>query len=212
MEIVSLAEAARLASKSRNTLKSHLKSGKLSGSQNEAGEWEIQVSELIRVYGNLPGVAARDQGNDAQDSPARPSTGAPADLIAENAVLNERLKQQQQRYSDERNMLVEQIDFLKEQVEKKDSHLLSLTAQIEDHRDRRAKTEDRADEKEKAMADELEKYKRLAHQERQARKQDQTRYRRELEEARQSAGWSGFFRKLIGSDSAPVREHPEKSA
>ena len=53
MTIVSKAEAARLTGKGRNTIGRHLDSGKLSGRRSEDGDWEIDISELIRVYGEL---------------------------------------------------------------------------------------------------------------------------------------------------------------
>jgi len=53
MPIVSISEAARLASKCRQTLYKHIRQGKLSTSTCVDGSKGIDISELIRVYGVL---------------------------------------------------------------------------------------------------------------------------------------------------------------
>ena len=58
MAHVSISEAARLAGKHRTTIQRHIKSGKLSATQDLDGNPAVDVAELSRVYGNLPGHAA----------------------------------------------------------------------------------------------------------------------------------------------------------
>jgi len=53
MSIVSISEAARLTGKSRRTLHRHIDAGHISRSHTHFGEKGIDVSELIRVYGEL---------------------------------------------------------------------------------------------------------------------------------------------------------------
>lgn len=214
MEVVSLAEAARLTKKSRNTLKTHLKLGKLSGSQNDNGDWEIQVSELIRVYKDLPGTNREEQGNDGPEVQSRPSRDGGGELIAENAVLKERLELTTRKHTDEKHLLQEQIEFLKEQIDKKDSQMLTMNAQLEDHRERRAKTEDRAEEREKEKSAELAKYQAALKQARESLKEQRSKHRRELEEARRSRGWLGLLKSLVGAEGNRKRvgEPPRAAA
>ena len=201
MQVVSLAEAARLTKKSRNTLKSHLKQGKLSGTQNEDGDWEIQVSELIRAYEKLPGVKDKGLSNDGQGDQSRPSTTDDDGLVAENAVLKERLEQSTRRFTDEKHWMQEQIDLLKQQIEKKDSLMLSMNAQIEDHRERRAKTEDRADEIEKRKDAAIAKYRVALSEARERLKDERERYR-----------WRAVLKGLVGKEGNRERVGASKSA
>ncbi|MDI2113965.1 hypothetical protein [Commensalibacter nepenthis] len=53
MPIVSISEAARLTGKSRRTLHRHIDAGRVSRSHTPSGEQGIEISELIRVYGEL---------------------------------------------------------------------------------------------------------------------------------------------------------------
>lgn len=53
MSIVSISEASRLTGKTRATIHRHINTGKLSKSPNNSGGYGIEISELIRVYGEL---------------------------------------------------------------------------------------------------------------------------------------------------------------
>lgn len=53
MAVVSLSEAARLTGKSRKTIQRYVAGGKLSLSQAVHGEKAIEISELVRVFGEL---------------------------------------------------------------------------------------------------------------------------------------------------------------
>lgn len=50
--IVSISESARMASKTRRTIYKHIDQGKLSTTRDSKGNKGIEVSELIRVYGD----------------------------------------------------------------------------------------------------------------------------------------------------------------
>ena len=50
--IVNISEAARMASKTRRTIYKHIDQGKLSTARDSKGNKGIEVSELIRVYGD----------------------------------------------------------------------------------------------------------------------------------------------------------------
>lgn len=53
MALVSISEAARLTGKSRATLHSYIKQGKLSKSKDHNNQQKLDTSELIRVFGEL---------------------------------------------------------------------------------------------------------------------------------------------------------------
>lgn len=53
MTLVSISEASRLTGKTRATIHRHINTGKLSKSSNNSGGYGIEISELIRVYGEL---------------------------------------------------------------------------------------------------------------------------------------------------------------
>ena len=55
MPKVSIAEAAKLTGKTRRTIDRHLKDGNLSSETDGNGVRKIDVSELIRYYGQLKG-------------------------------------------------------------------------------------------------------------------------------------------------------------
>lgn len=50
--LVNISAAARMASKTRRTIYKHIEQGKLSLSRDSKGNKGIEVSELIRVYGD----------------------------------------------------------------------------------------------------------------------------------------------------------------
>jgi excisionase family DNA binding protein len=87
MPEMTLTEAAKWAGVTRPTIHKALKSGRLSGRKDEAGEWRIEPSELERVY------ALRKPGDTAGN--AELSTPDIADALAarerEIALLREML-------------------------------------------------------------------------------------------------------------------------
>ena len=65
--VVNISEAARMASKTRRTIYKHINQGKLSTTRDSKGNKGIEVSELIRLYGDdvKPSSVKRD-GNGIQ--------------------------------------------------------------------------------------------------------------------------------------------------
>lgn len=58
MTLVSISEAARLTGKARSTLHKYIKQGKLSTTTDSDNSKKIEISELLRVFGPLEGVAS----------------------------------------------------------------------------------------------------------------------------------------------------------
>ncbi|MEX9942639.1 helix-turn-helix domain-containing protein [Providencia rettgeri] len=55
MALVSISEAARLTGKSRTTVQSYIKQGKLTKCTDSGGHSKLDTSELLRVFGSFTG-------------------------------------------------------------------------------------------------------------------------------------------------------------
>ena len=69
MSFVNKSEASRLTGKSRNTIGAHLKSGKLSGEQNEDGDWESDASQESNSVGKDGMIQVDETPYDLHRSP-----------------------------------------------------------------------------------------------------------------------------------------------
>ena len=66
--VVNISEAARMASKTRRTIYKHIDQGKLSTTRDSKGNKGIEVSELIRVYGDdVKPSSKKRNGNGIQE-------------------------------------------------------------------------------------------------------------------------------------------------
>ncbi|MBU2788074.1 helix-turn-helix domain-containing protein [Acidithiobacillus sp. VAN18-1] len=83
MSKLTITEAAKVVGVSRMTLYKHIKSGRLSVEKDQFGKPNIDVSELIRVFGELRG----DVGHDLSDVDSQNMT-LQADLKACREVLS----------------------------------------------------------------------------------------------------------------------------
>lgn len=72
MAHLSLRDAERRFKVTRPTLSKALKSGKISGRRNARGHWEVEVSELVRVYEAR--VPAHDEGTEEFTTRHTPET------------------------------------------------------------------------------------------------------------------------------------------
>lgn len=68
MALVSICEAARLTGKSRTTVQSYIKQGKLTKCTDSNGTSKIDTSELLRVFGSFTGqqVGSEQSGSTVQ--------------------------------------------------------------------------------------------------------------------------------------------------
>ncbi|WP_025154557.1 helix-turn-helix domain-containing protein [Morganella morganii] len=68
MALVSISEAARLTGKSRTTVQSYIKQGKLTKCTDGSGHSKLDTSELLRVFGSFSGqqVGSEQSGNIVQ--------------------------------------------------------------------------------------------------------------------------------------------------
>ena len=61
MALVSISEAARLTGKSRTTVQSYIKQGKLTKCTDNNGASKLDTSELLRVFGSFTGQAVNNE-------------------------------------------------------------------------------------------------------------------------------------------------------
>lgn len=109
MAIVSISEAARLAGKSRKTIQRYVADGRISLSQRDAGRSGIDISELVRVFGELsqPAPALSHASESHHDAPPVPPEVAVllASLQTENSVLKAQVEAQNANLADLRQSL-----------------------------------------------------------------------------------------------------------
>lgn len=112
MPAVSLTEAARLAGVSRKTVQRRVSAGVLSVSHDVQGEKSIEISELIRVFGELPGHAVQAVQGTESTSVHGHVQGVQSDIATLEA----------------------HIEGLKAVVQSKDETIATLTGQVDELR------------------------------------------------------------------------------
>jgi predicted site-specific integrase-resolvase len=89
---VSIREAVKLYQVSRPTLTKSLKNGKISGVQDDKGQWKIDPAELARIYRPRTAGAATS-GKDASDNFTNNNTNFPGEV----ETLKARVAEAEQR-------------------------------------------------------------------------------------------------------------------
>ena len=115
---LTVSDAALQVGVTRQTIFKAIKSGKLSATQNNRGHMQINIVELLRVYGELqsPTQVAQNKVNRAQQSPPLPaSVGLQLEL--------ERMK-----------LLIERKDFELEQMRERVAELKTREQQANEER------------------------------------------------------------------------------
>lgn len=90
-----LGQAAKATGKSKSTLQVAIKKGRVSATQDETGQYQIDPSELHRVY---PPISSTDRTEEPQSE--RDKTPANAEKIAEIMGLKARLEVMEQLVSE----------------------------------------------------------------------------------------------------------------
>lgn len=109
---VPISEASRLTGKSRKTLYNAVKSGRLSVTQDETGTTQIDIAELVRVYGDFAvkgnsdyTVKITQRETPVTQQITQQETAKIAALEAENRQLRERLEDKDKNLDDMRQAL-----------------------------------------------------------------------------------------------------------
>lgn len=113
---VSISEAARLTGKNRRTLHRHIEAGRLSVSHDATGAPQVEIVELLRVYGPLK-----------QAPVSQVATVAEAGVLPQQATPeNETLPQVPHPGTLELVTLRAEVEKLQALLEAKDQHIASL--------------------------------------------------------------------------------------
>lgn len=130
---LSLNKAAKEAGVAKATLLEALKSGRVSASKSEKGHWEIDPSELFRVFPktgseNLQEPIPTPHGNHAKTS----QTGA---LEVEVKMLRAQIERGDAERDRERSLLTAQIEALRDLVERQSVDHRQALAALTDQRE-----------------------------------------------------------------------------
>ena len=133
MTMLSLNKAAKEAKVAKSTLLEALKTGKISASRNDRGHWQIDPAELFRVFGN--------HGSERSPSPRRTDDGNRSETTSQASevevqMLREKIELLEAERVRERDQLKDQIDHLKEQVERQSADHRQAIAALTDQRKR----------------------------------------------------------------------------
>lgn len=110
MSQVSISEAAKLVGRDRKTLYRAIKEGRLSATQDVAGTRQVDIAELVRVFGVLDVARGRGETAATPQAETHNATAATGDLKAkiaaleaENVLLRERIEDKDKHIEDMRN-------------------------------------------------------------------------------------------------------------
>lgn len=108
MALVSISEAARLTEKSRRTIQRYIATGKLALTLNDKSEKTIDISELIRVFGEIH--QEKVTPNDMRKS----------------VTMSHHVTRDNDSSKQENELLKKEIAFLTQRLQDKDAHIDSL--------------------------------------------------------------------------------------
>ena len=141
MAKLSLNKAAAHAGVAKSTILEALKSNeplkKLSGEKNEKGHWEIDTSELDRVFSPTSSNQSEKPTTYPQENHQKPSDTSA--LGVEVKMLREQLDKMEASHDREREILSSQIDDLKTEAERRSAEHMQALAVLTDQRERQPK-------------------------------------------------------------------------
>ena len=188
--LLSMSEAAKMVGLTRPTF--YRKVDELGISVNEdGGKKRVDVSELIRVFGN-DFTMHKEESKTSKSSSLDKSLDTSENLDARIAVLEAELRMEREL----REEIKDEVTYFKEQIALEKEEKKKITLLLEDHRNK----EGRGETWEKSIKA-LEQ--RLANQERSAKEREDREQRilkqnRGLKKALEQEKNKGFFQKLFG--------------
>ncbi len=133
---LSLNKAAKEAGVAKSTLLEALNSGRMSAEKNEKGHWQIDPSELFRVFEK---TTASEHKEPTPTSPQNhQKTGEASALEIEVRMLREQIERMDAERDRERSLLTNQIEALREQTERQSADHRQALAALTDQRERTA--------------------------------------------------------------------------
>lgn len=131
---LSLNKAAKEAGVAKSTLLDALSAGRMSAEKNEKGHWEIDPSELFRVFSK---TSSAEHGKPIQTPlENHQKTTQNSALQIEVKMLREQIERMDAERERERSQLTDQIEALKEQAERQSADHRQALAVLTDQRAR----------------------------------------------------------------------------
>ena len=130
MAKLSLNKAAKEAGVAKSTLLQALNSKRMSAEKNEKGHWEIETSELFRVFPRTGSTEHTEPKTTSHEEPSKNS---------QNSALEVEVKMLREKIEDanlerEREQASEQIESLRGQIERQSADHRQALAAITDQR------------------------------------------------------------------------------
>ena len=132
MAKLSLNKAAKEASIAKSTLLQALNSNRMSASKNEKGHWEIEASELFRVFPRSGFTEHTEPRPTPAEEPMK--TMPNSALEVEVKMLREKIEDASLEREREREQAKEQIQNLREHIERQSADHRQALAAITDQR------------------------------------------------------------------------------
>ena len=137
MTKLSLNKAAKEAGVAKSTLLESLNSGRMSAEKNDKGHWQIDPSELFRVFEKTSHVERRKPIPTPKENHAKTSESSA--LEVEVKMLREQIERMDAERDRERSQLTNQIEALREQIERQSADHRQALAALTDQRERASK-------------------------------------------------------------------------
>jgi vacuolar-type H+-ATPase subunit I/STV1 len=141
---VSLAKAAQMVGVARSTFYRHINEKGISVEDKDTSRPKIDVSELIRVYGDK--VKTPEQLQMAKQK-SKATNATQSDTSMEERIeletLRQKIKHVEELHATEKNRLEEQIEMLREMLSSEKEERKRATAQLTDQRSATDKDKDR---------------------------------------------------------------------
>ena len=131
---LSLNKAAKEAGVAKSTLLDALNNGRMSAEKNEKGHWEIDPSELFRVFSKTSSAEQEKLKPTIKENWQKPvQNGA---LEVEVKMLREQIERMDVERERERSQLTDQIEALREQAERQSADHRQALAMLTDQREK----------------------------------------------------------------------------
>lgn len=132
---LTLGQAAKHAKRAKGTLSKALTNGQITAEKDDKGRWQIDPSELQRwLDANPLSNATENQGATSSETPE--NTSGNSALAVEVKLLREQIEKIENMHDRERKQLVDQIDDLKTEAERRSREHMQTLAVLTDQREK----------------------------------------------------------------------------
>lgn len=136
MRKLSLNKAAKEAAIAKSTLLDALNSGRMSAGKNDKGHWEIDPAELFRVFPKTSSEESRELVPTPKENHEK--TISDSALAVEVKMLREQMTKIEEMHERDRQTLVDQIEDLKTEAERRSTEHMQALAVLTDQREKPA--------------------------------------------------------------------------